>query len=59
MACDYTRCTSVTAGQDFGITQKGAACLRDNSKMREAARFLGKAFEKALDVAAKATLALM
>ena len=57
--CEYTGAMAVTAGPGFGITQKGAQYLRDNSKMREAARFLGKAFEKVLDVAVKATLAMM
>lgn len=43
---------------DLRITQKGAAYVKDSSKMREVARFLGKAFRSVLQVAVAATAAL-
>lgn len=50
--------TDVSAGVDFGITQRGARYLRENSKMAEVARFLGAAFQSVLQVAVEATKAL-
>lgn len=55
----YDGTTGVSAGARLAITQKGARYLKENSAMREAARFLGKAFDKALPVAIEATRALM
>lgn len=49
----------ISATPDFGITLKGAQYLRDNSKMKEAANFLGKAFVDLLKVAIEATRALL
>ncbi len=54
----YDGTTDVSAGQDFGITQKGARYLKENSKMEEAKRFLGTAFEKALPTLIEATMAI-
>lgn len=47
-----------TIYRDLRITQAGAAYVRDNSRMREAARFLGKAFDAALSAAVAATAAM-
>lgn len=54
----YDGTTDVSATPGFGITQKGARYLKENSAMREAARFLGKAFSEILKVAVEATKAL-
>ena len=54
----YDGTSDVSAGPGFGITQKGAEYLRDNSKMAEARRFLGKAFEKVIPMLVEATKAL-
>lgn len=54
----YDGTTDVSGGPDFGITQKGAAYLRDNGKMREAGKFLGRAFADMLPGIVAATAAL-
>lgn len=50
--------TDVSATPGFGITQKGARYLKENSAMREVARLLGSAFSEILKVAVGATKAL-
>ncbi len=50
----YDSTTDVSATPRFGITQKGARYLRENSKMAEVARFLGSAFQSVLQVAVEA-----
>lgn len=55
----YDGTSEVTAGTDFGITQRGAQYLRDNAKMREAAHLLGSAFTESLPILIEATKALL
>lgn len=55
----YDGTTDVSGSPAFGITQKGARYLKDNSAMREAGRFLGKAFADLLPVAVETTKTLM
>lgn len=44
--------------KELGITQKGARYIEENSKMAEAKRFLGTAFEKTLEIAIAASRCL-
>ena len=55
---DITGVDRVEANTSFGITQKGARFLKENSKMNEVGRFLGTAFETVLSVAVAASQAL-
>lgn len=55
---DITGVDRVEADRSFGITQKGARFLKENSKMNEVGRFLGGAFETVLAVAVAASQAL-
>lgn len=43
---------------ELTITIQGTDYLRENSRMQKVAKFLGKAFEKALEIAVSATMAL-
>lgn len=45
-------------GESITITMDGAAYLRENGRMAKVGKFLGSAFEKALEVAVKSTMAL-
>lgn len=44
--------------RSLGLTQKGAQYLDNNSTMAEVKTFLGKAFDKIIDIAIKATMAI-
>lgn len=57
--CYMSGKADIHAGADFGITQRGAALLKDDPRMKAARSFLGAAVGELLSIAVEATKALM